>query len=177
MQQPVRRRRSKSATGQPARLRATKSPSRQPAQPRAGKDQPRREILTLKIKLAWGGPWRATIEIPTSATLQDLHSVIQRAVDFSDDHLFTFYIAKTWRARQQVMLEDDGGQVRSWMTLAEIFPLRGGDKLFYWFDFGDDWKFSIEPTRAAPGSPEKGVKYPRIIETHGTPPEQYPDVE
>lgn len=62
-------------------------------------------------------------------------------------------------------------------TLAELFPLPKGQRLFYWFDFGDDWKFSIGRTRTAPQTPEKGNRYPRLIGTRGDTPVQYPPCE
>jgi hypothetical protein len=134
-------------------------------------------IWTLKIKLVFGihaqGPWEATVQIDSSAMLEDLHVAIQSAVLFSDDHMFTFYAARTCWSRNRTMFEDDDGSL-SEMTLAEIFPLPEGQRLFYWFDFGDDWKFSVGRTRAAPQIPETGKKYPRLIGTRGDPPEQYP---
>ena len=135
-------------------------------------------IWTLKIRLVFGiyaeGPWEVTVEIGSSATLSDLHSLIQRAVQFSDDHLYMFYVARTFRSRDRDSFDPDEDESILETTLEEIFPLPPDRKLFYWFDFGDDWKFSIARTRAAPKVPEKGRKYPRVIDTRGETPEQYP---
>jgi hypothetical protein len=134
-------------------------------------------IWTLNVKLVFGihaeGPWEATIEIDSSATLVDLHAAIQNAVQFGDDHMYTFYVARTLHSRDRIALEDEDGAVRD-MTLEEVFPLPAGRKLIYWFDFGDDWKFSISRTRTAPQIPVKGRKYPRLIGTRGETPVQYP---
>jgi hypothetical protein len=134
-------------------------------------------IWTLKIKLVFGihaqGPWEATVQIDSSATLEDLHVAIQSAVLFSNDHMFTFYAARTYRSRNRTTFEDDDGSL-SETILAELFPLPKGQRLFYWFDFGDDWKFSVGRTRTAPQTPEKGKKYPRLIGTRGDTPVQYP---
>ena len=34
------------------------------------------------------------------------------------------------------------------IALQRIWPLPKSMKLFYWFDFGDDWKFQINKERA-----------------------------
>jgi hypothetical protein len=118
-------------------------------------------IWTLKIKLVFGiyaqGPWEATIEIDSSANLEDLPVAIQAAVGFSDDHMYMFYVARTHRSRERTAFENDDGSLEE-ATLADVFPLPKDRKLIYWFDFGDDWKFSIERTRAAPQSPRERFK-------------------
>jgi hypothetical protein len=48
-------------------------------------------------------------------------------------------------------------------TVAELFALPKDRKLFYWFDFGDDWKFSIARMRTAPQVTVKRRKYPRVV--------------
>jgi pRiA4b ORF-3-like protein len=60
--------------------------------------------------------------------------------------------------------------------LDEIFPLPKPLKLYYWFDFGDDWKFEIKKARQEKEA-EPRVKYPRVIERAGPNPVQYPNVE
>ena len=134
-------------------------------------------IWTLKIKLVSGiyarGPWEATIQIDSSATLEDLHLTIQSAVGFSDDHMYMFYVARTHRSRDRTAFEDEDGSLAE-TTLVELFPLPQERKLFYWFDFGDDWKFSIGQTRTAPLVSDKGGKYPRLLGTRGDAPVQYP---
>lgn len=134
-------------------------------------------IWTLKVKLVSGiharGPWEATIQIDSSATLEDLHFAIQSVVGFSDDHLYMFYVARTRRSRDRTAFEDEDGSLYE-TTLAELFPLADGRKLFYWFDFGDDWIFSISRTRTAPQIPDKGRKYPKLVGTRGNTPVQYP---
>ena len=51
-------------------------------------------IIELKIVLASGrhfdGEWEANIQLDESATLEDLHCVIQRAVRFDNDHSYSF---------------------------------------------------------------------------------------
>jgi hypothetical protein len=46
---------------------------------------------------------------------------------------------------------------------------------FYLFDFGDDWWHEI--TVESVDAPAEKGKYPRIVETHGNSPPQYPEDE
>ena len=135
-------------------------------------------IWTLKVTLVSGiystGECVRVIEIDSSATLEDLHLAIQRAVDFDDDHLYEFYCARTARSRDRERFDDENGELFS-RTLTTLFPLPKDRKLFYLFDYGDSWLFSIARTRKAPSEPVAGVEYPRVLESVGDNPEQYPD--
>jgi len=111
----------------------------------------------------------------------DLHEVIQDAVEFGRDHPFTFYTANSsspW-ARMNWLTEEDEWQARESafcrVNLKDIYPL-GRRKLYYLFDFGDKWTFEV---RKAKGGkvPEPGVVYPRVIEAFGPNPQQYPIYE
>ena len=51
-----------------------------------------------------------------------------------------------------------------------------GYKLYYLFDYGDEWIFQIKKSRKKKKLNEK-IKYPQLIESTGTNPEQYPDYE
>ena len=134
-------------------------------------------ILTLTIKLAYGydaQAWKATLEIGESATLEDLHQAIQKAVDFDDDHLYEFYIARTDSSRERIRFDDENKGLYKF-TLNSIFPLEEGKKCFYLFDYGDNWLFQITASRKKPFPPVADIKYPRVIAESGTKPEQYPD--
>ena len=50
-----------------------------------------------------------------------------------------------------------------------------GQRMQFIFDYGDGWRFLVEVT----GFGEKiaGRRYPAVVAAHGTPPEQYPDVD
>jgi len=147
-----------------------------PAKP-AGKVE---EIWRLKIRLVRGigarGPWEATVDMRPSTNLLAVHRIIQNLVEFSDDHLFTFFIAASDTTRDRVTLEDEWQNARLDLLLEKIFPLAKGKKLFYWFDFGDDWHFSIT-CAANPKVAEKGLRYPQVIATQGETPKQYPGMD
>jgi hypothetical protein len=148
-------------------------------------------ILTLTVKLLFdqspmaGDKWKGTIEIESSSTLADLHSAIQDAVEFEDDHLFEFYIAKSPRAYNDRIRfigydddfsDDEYGSIFD-TKISDIFPLETGKKFFYWFDFGDNWMFEISKGRKADKDPVKGEEYPRLVDEKGVKPVQYPDYD
>ncbi len=63
------------------------------------------------------------------------------------------------------------------LTLEQVFPLPKNMKLYYHFDFGDDWRFEIRKARTKPKEPEARVKYPRVIESIGRNPREYGQFE
>ena len=134
-------------------------------------------IISLNIKLVCGiyaeEDWKCEIELDDNETLEYLHFLIQEAVDFDNDHLYEFYVAKTKRSFERERYEhDEPDQIER--CLKDIFPLEKNRKLFYWFDYGDDWKFQISRTRKKPKEPEPGKKYPRVVSEEGIKPTQYP---
>ena len=135
-------------------------------------------ILLLEIKLVTAAvdtnKWSCVIEIDASNTLEDLHHIIQTAVDFDNDHLYEFMIAKTPQSRNSIRFCDDDEESDNSVTdptLGEIFPLPPKMYLHYLFDYGDMWRFKILYKGASKRMPN--VTYPRIISEKGTKPEQY----
>jgi hypothetical protein len=93
------------------------------------------------------------IEIGDDASLEDLHLAIQGAVAFDNDHLYDFYAGRNHRNRQIGYADDVAWEwkeqeaVFAELTLGEdVYPLEGL-KLYYHFDFGDDWIFEIRKAR------------------------------
>lgn len=128
------------------------------------------EIYTLEISFPYQDedePWFRTIEVRENFTLRQLHSYIQKIVDFDDDHLYEFFIGKNPRSKSSTVSKN--------LKLNEIYPITGY-KLYYLFDFGDNWLFQIKKSRkrVVEGS---GVKYPRVVKVSGANPEQYPEYE
>ncbi len=127
-------------------------------------------IITLRVKL--GTAWSVDMELDDSAVLADLHLAIQQAVDFDNDHLYSFYVARNERAQKRFMMDDENKYVFS-RKLRQLFPLPDKQSLFYLFDYGDNWIFKIVPTRKRPHEPVAGIKYPRVVNETGTKPIQY----
>jgi hypothetical protein len=139
-------------------------------------------IWTLRVKLSQTQSecvW--VIEIEPTATFLELHEAIQDAVGFDNDHLFEFFIGRHPGNRAYTI----GGEP-NWDTLnpvrtyrnvriSSVWPLPTGMKLYYLFDFGDNWLFQINKTRHKDKLIQPGIVYPRVVEARGKSPEQYPD--
>jgi hypothetical protein len=137
-------------------------------------------ILTLDIKLAGlragANSWSARVEVPESFTLSELHFAIQRLVSFDDDHLHEFFAGRNWRDRKTTFSEsaspldiNEGEEV----LLSEVFPLPKGQKLYYNFDFGDDWLFEITCHPEVKQADRK-AKRAKLVHEKGRRPIQYP---
>ncbi len=150
--------------------------------------QTKKSVLTLSIQCVSGAyfnePFLRVAEIPSDRTLGDLHFFMLDLTGFDDDHPSTFYAANTLRGRRVWFTETGEYDERHdamdgplWdIPLDNIFPLPPHKKLYYWFDFGDDWIFEIRKKgKAQP--PQARVKYPRVIHEDGPKPEQYPVYE
>jgi hypothetical protein len=137
-------------------------------------------IYTLKIECITGPYLREqcirVIEIDESESLYDLHLVVQEAVEFRDDHLYMFYAGRNWRHKKIWMTEKEEWEDKEddfmKTELRDIYPLKNM-KLYYWFNFRDKWIFEIRKSRKIKEE-EPGVQYPRVIESIGPNPPQYP---
>jgi len=141
------------------------------------------EIFTLTIELIFGEvdeAWKRVIEIPENVTLSDFHLFIQKISEFDNDHMYEFYAGKNWRNRKIKYSEEGATPLENnefgEIFLKDVYPLPSGLKLYYLFDFGDNWTFEIKKSRKKKYI-EKGVTYPRVIESYGQNPEQYPSLE
>jgi len=144
------------------------------ASPELGVRQTRNGYMIFTIKVTLNS-WSGIIELDDSSTTEDLHYIIQQAVEFDDDHLYEFFLANSNRShnRDTVSTYEDADTI----ILANIFPLAKGKKFFYLFDYGDNWVFQISRSRKAPFVPVSGTRYPRLVSETGEIPEQYPDWE
>lgn len=146
-------------------------------------------IFTLSIECVWGWhrkePFLRVVEVPDDLTLGDLHFLIQDLTGFGNDHLSTFYAANTVRGKKTWFTESEEWDEEHdaledgplWdIPLHDVFPLPKHKKLYYWFDFGDDWKFEIRK-KGKDGPSVPGTTYPHVILGKGPKPEQYPEVE
>jgi hypothetical protein len=142
-------------------------------------------IWTLRVECKFGrylaDECIRVIEISSDASLLELHDVIQDAVGFDRDHLIEFFVGRHYRNRTVTFAGDLDGEeafdAYANISLEQVYPLPKGLRLFYHFDFGDDWYFEIRKSRKQPTEPVAGVEYPRVIERVGPNPEQYPGGE
>ena len=142
-------------------------------------------IITLRVECVRGryryNECVRVIEIDESASLLSLHSAIQNSVGFDYDHLFEFLAGRNHRDRKVVFADDLDWEYAAdslaEITLKQVYPLPKRLKLYYHFDFGDDWYFVVKKSRKKPTPPEPGVTYPRVVERVGPNPKQYGEYE
>lgn len=121
------------------------------------------------------------VAMEDSDTLADLHDTIQRAVSFDNDHLFEFYTANSaspFAQKQRICEEADDWEEEydsyAATPLRDIWPL-GRKKLYYRFDFGDDWIFEIRKPRSLKS--DASLKPGEVLKREGPDPVQYPTEE
>lgn len=121
------------------------------------------QIVRIRIMLDGMDPaiWRR-VELPLSNSLKTLHLAIQAVMLFENYHLFRFDVGET---SYGIPLDDDwmdpptrdAGNIR----LGKLVE-RGVTAFTYTYDFGDDWRHSIEIEGVFPADPE--ADYPRFVD-------------
>jgi len=135
-------------------------------------------ITQLTVRLQ-AGPlrefkeWECDIEMSLEQSLAELHLAIQAAVDFGNDHLYEFSVGRQPYDRGGLRFDCEEGIDR--IPLAKLLEQAKGSKIFYLFDFGDEWVFRLLPSRKRPWTAPAGIRYPRVIAQRGDKPQQYPD--
>lgn len=131
------------------------------------------------------------IELLGKNTFHVFHEIIFDAFDRDDEHMYSFFI--TGKATKSLNTIYDAPEITHPMILENDFlwsrkkrynsqtthihdvELYEKDKLYYLFDFGDEWWHEI--TLLKIDEAEKKATYPRIVKEVGESPEQYPDYE
>ncbi len=125
---------------------------------------------TFVFRVSLGKVWRL-IAIPSVKTLDDLVHVILRSVKFDHDHLYEF----TYRSRMGATVQVNHPAMEAPPYTDEVrigtLPLEPGQTMDLTYDFGDNWQFTVKLERIEPPDPKH--KTPRILESHGKPPQQY----
>jgi Plasmid pRiA4b ORF-3-like protein len=144
-------------------------------------------IHVYKVALKYRKSIWGRIEISSTQTLDDLHWAIFDAFDRDDEHLYAFYLTKPGDRGRQALLNakqfvhpdaleafDEQARDASEVQLC-VMGLRRGRKFEYEFDFGDSWRHDVTFEGEQPADPE--VTYPRVVESKGKSPPQYPDFD
>ena len=142
-------------------------------------------IITLRVKCIQGRYLQEecvrVIEIEDSASLLEFHSAIQDSVGFDYDHLFEFFAGRNYRQCKLVFTDSANWEYEAEglddVSLEQVYPLPKGLKLYYHFDFGDDWYFEIRKSRKKPVPSDPAVSYPRVVESIGPDPQQYDEYD
>jgi len=116
--------------------------------------RPRRpDVVTYRVRVDLKGTkpplWRR-LELSSDLFLDEVHQVIQQAFGWTDSHLHQFgsgpdmYSAETELYLCPYQVEDgETGIAEEEVRLDEVL-VGVGDKLFYEYDFGDDWQHVIK---------------------------------
>lgn len=133
-------------------------------------DQEQNQIYQLRIDLKHIQPpiWRRVL-VPASATLADLHDIIQAVMPWWDAHLHEFECNGVnygipHRQEAWYPIEDSAA-----VTLGEVLP-RVNAQINYTYDFGDEWQHKIRLEKVLEPAPE--LTYPICIKgSRAAPPE------
>ena len=133
---------------------------------RLGEEEKKMKTYTFHVSLpGTGRVWRK-IEMRADQTLEDLHFAIQKAYGWDADHLYSFFMSgKAWDKSTEYCLPEGYTPYGEPMYDEE-------EEFMYLFDYGDAWRFKVRVHAVHPDAPEGD--YPRIVESVGEAPEQYP---
>jgi len=131
---------------------------------------------TLLFKVT---PWRdrhvsRTIELLADQTLHVLHHAIQGAFELDADHLYAFFLNNNaWdRTFEYGGPRVDRSPHQADSVALGALPLRMNKRILYLFDFGDDLRHEVR--MVGEGTADANERYPRVVESVGAPPPQYP---
>lgn len=127
------------------------------------------DVYIFKVILR-RGLWRR-IQISPRHSLHDLHLAILEAYEFGDEHLYAFFMeGKPWQGTAYWGPHNDCGPYAE-KTKLESLNLEHKQKFLYLYDFGDEWKFSVQLEAVLTEAPH--LVRPIIIAKRGEAPEQY----
>lgn len=131
--------------------------------------------VDLRVKPLGHRAWRL-LRLPLTATLDDLHNLIQAVFRWDNDHLYAFGFGPSVRRPQPLYGGPETDEPMAERTTLGSLHLQTGQRFWYIFDFGDNHCFSVSVV-ALGADPAAQDRKPRILQVHGDPPEQYPDLE
>ena len=127
---------------------------------------------TYIFKVSLGGKVWRRIAIAGSDDFESLSDSILQAFGFDQDHLYQF----TYKNRFGVPVDINHPYMDEPPFTTEVqigdIGIRPGTTMTYLYDFGDNWEFEVQLEGIDPADPQ--VRRPKILETHGEAPEQYP---
>ena len=148
-------------------------------------------VYRFKVALFYDKRTYRQIDVLGSQTLEDLHKTIFTAFDRYDEHLYSFFLTrepqksinKIYNAPEysEPCFDDDNPFLKrkekfdATKTKIDFLELSEKDRMYYLFDFGDEWWHEI--TLLSMYKTEKISGYPKIIKKVGDSPDQYPDYD
>jgi hypothetical protein len=153
------------------------------ARPRGAGAKPAGKATTHILRASWKPRIYRDVEIESEASLRALAEAIVASYDFDFDHAFGFYdrFGDAWSAakeKYELFADMEGGDSEAGSVehtaVGAAFPAVG-KKLMFLFDYGDEWRFTIEFVK--PGEKRPSTRYPRLLVASGEAPVQYGPVE
>jgi uncharacterized protein YchJ len=140
-----------------------------------------RVTLISKMAVPLKKEVRRDIAIPSNMDLYRLHLAIQKAFNWDNDHMFSFYLSDKIRDKQSEYLANPLGEYVSTGFKDQSKPAYGaelrdlglslGQKFKYLFDYGVELIHIVEVIDIQ--NIKADERYPKIIGSHGKAPEQY----
>jgi tetratricopeptide (TPR) repeat protein len=118
---------------------------------------------------------RRVIDFDGRATLHDVHNAIQRELNLDNDHLYAFYLSGRyfdWSSEYGLSQDSRHDSQRSVLFRLGLKP---GQQFAYLFDFGDEHRHGV--TVISITDVEAPLGRPVLVESAGTAPSQYGDVD
>ena len=102
-----------------------------------------------------------TIEIAGPQSMHMFHQMIQHAIDWDDDHMYSFFMSnKAWDQTSEIACPFGESEETSDDITFDDLKLKPKQKFLYLFDYGDNHEFEVE-----------------VVKINSDAPEQYPDWE
>jgi hypothetical protein len=148
-----------------------------------------KQVYVFNAKLGGWRDVRRTVAVGGDHTFVDLHYVLQEGFEWGDDHLYAFWLGGEFWPRKgteythPLALASDpfagwdlptSPERKSADERLDRAGLSKGDKLAYLFDFGDEWRVRLTLRDVAAGD---GGRCPRVLESIGEAPPQYPEYD
>lgn len=142
-------------------LRAFAQEPHTPPMPELPEPPAKPAALTVRVDVDDTGPpvWRRLV-LRGDLTLDQVHDIVQAAFGWESYHLHKFWPGPTkrvWRGPSFLtefdVAEGEEGVLESEVRLDQLLR-RKGSRLFYTYDFGDDWTHTIKLESRAPLEPD-----------------------
>jgi hypothetical protein len=123
------------------------------------------------------------IEIDSAASLSALADAITAAFEFEVEQPFGFYsqLDKGYRTSPEKyeLFADTGDQASDAgsvkQTAVSAVFAKIAKKMLFVFDYDAEWCFAVELIKL--GAKKPGSRYPRLLNSSGDAPEQYPEID
>ncbi|MEA2369769.1 MAG: hypothetical protein QOH12_163 [Solirubrobacteraceae bacterium] len=135
------------------------------------------DVCVFDAKLVGAGGVTVRFAVSAEQHLTVVHDVLNQAFGWDDDHLYAFWLDGRFWSREGAKFVRPGtsgtGNPTADVPLVEL-DLVVGAKIAYVFDFGDEWRVEL---RLRERTVADRAAYPRILQSRGKAPPQYPPTD